>query len=212
VSRRASPTFQDLQRRFAAHIRDPAANPPPPDVSARRMAVYTELFFRSLEGHLADGFPVMRRITPDDRWNAMVRGFMRDHRARTPLFPALGREFVEFLKRHISEAGWPEFLPELADYEHLEVVVAQGDAAPRDDERASFMEINALTWGLLQLLRQNPAESGRALLGALASSIGHGDHNEVIVAGHALLARLRDRGVILGTLPAAPAADKPSSS
>src|SRR5690606_8620869 len=85
----------DPQRALAAHIRDPAGNPAPASMEARRLAVYRELFFNNIESMLAGNFPVIRRILVSDptgdRWSALVREFYRDHPARTPLFPRIAR-------------------------------------------------------------------------------------------------------------------------
>lgn len=126
------PAFQQLQRRFAAHIRNPEQNPKPEGIAADRMAVYTGLFYRNIEQLLAQGFPVIRRITPDDRWHRLVREFMDAHRCRTPLFPEIGREFVDFLEHRSRAAEDPPFLRELAQYEYLEVVVAFSEDDPED--------------------------------------------------------------------------------
>ncbi len=37
--------LEDLQRRFAAHLRDPATAPAPEGIEDRRLQVYRELFF-----------------------------------------------------------------------------------------------------------------------------------------------------------------------
>ena len=56
------PPFQEYQYAFAAHIRDPRANPRPPGVPARRTRVYNELLFNNLEGFLLACFPVTRKV------------------------------------------------------------------------------------------------------------------------------------------------------
>ena len=53
--------FRQRQAAFAAHLRDPEANPAPPGIEARRMAVYRDLFFNNIAGLLAGNFPVIRR-------------------------------------------------------------------------------------------------------------------------------------------------------
>jgi uncharacterized protein len=118
------PSFAELQRQFAAHIRDPSGQPIPADVSPRRMQVYTELFFRNIEQLLANGFPVIRRILDDEDWYALVRDFMIRHRCQTPLFTEIGREFTSFLLRHEAALSRRPFIAELARYEQLEVEAA----------------------------------------------------------------------------------------
>ena len=85
--------FQQLQRDFAAHLRDPARNAAPDGLEDRRVAVYRELFYNNIEGLLAGNFPVIRRITPDAQWHALARGFYAEHASHTPLFTEIGREF-----------------------------------------------------------------------------------------------------------------------
>lgn len=248
-----TPTFLDVQRRFAAHIRDPANNPQPVDVSPRRMSVYADLFFRNLEQHLANGFPVIRRITPDEQWKGFVRAFMVHHRCQTPLFPEIGKEFAHFLIAEWDDPDCPPFLGELACYEYLEVAIAlsEDDPAPapvaRDidsdildgrlrlstsarvvqyrfpvhrigpayqpesvpgtptyllvyrapDDHVRFMELNTMSYSLLELLRITRDQPVRAVLMVLAESFGHPDAEKVVRSGAALLQDLRMRAAVV---------------
>ena len=88
-----------LQRDFAACIRQPEREELPPGVAARRMAVYRELFFNNVEGLLASNFPVIRALYAPPQWQALVAQFLRSHRAQTPLFPEIGREFLRWLQQ-----------------------------------------------------------------------------------------------------------------
>lgn len=121
--------LQERQLGFAAHIRDPGCAPRPQDVDARRMNVYCELFYNNVEGLLATTFPVLREITDARRWHAMVRDFFARHRARTPRFLELSREFLSYLEtERIGEEGDPPFLLELAHYEWVELELAVAEA------------------------------------------------------------------------------------
>ena len=91
--------------RFAAHLRNPAAHPPPEDVEDRRMAIYRGLFFRNIAGFVAKNFPVLRTLYDDAAWRALVRDFYEHHHARTPLFPEIPREFLQFLEARLEQAG-----------------------------------------------------------------------------------------------------------
>lgn len=118
------PTFQEYQHAFAAHIRDPRANPRPAGVPARRMRVYNELLFNNLEGFLLACFPVTRKALGKTRWRALVRAFFAGHRCRTPFFRQIPEEFVEWLRG--ARAGHPDdppFLPDLAHYEWVELAL-----------------------------------------------------------------------------------------
>ena len=54
-----------LQRAFAAHVRDPEHAPAPPGIEARRMAIYTDLFFNNVESLITANFPVIRTLYDD---------------------------------------------------------------------------------------------------------------------------------------------------
>lgn len=125
--------FQQLEREFAAHLRNPERHAAPAGLEDRRVAVYRELFYNNIEGLLAGNFPVIRRITPDAQWHALARGFYAEHASHTPLFTEIGREFHRYLQvRAERDAGDPPFLPELAHYEWVELAVSIDAASPDD--------------------------------------------------------------------------------
>lgn len=117
--------FQALQYQFTRHIRDPEHAPAPAGIEDRRMQIYRDLLYNNVEDFLASGFPVLRRIMDDEHWHAMVRDYFCNHQARTPLFPKMTREFLQYLdcERQAQEGDYP-FLQELAHYEWLELAVA----------------------------------------------------------------------------------------
>jgi uncharacterized protein len=123
------PDFQRKQFAFAGHIRDPERVPAPAGIEDRRMAVYRELFFNNLRKLLGGMFPVMRRLLDGERWDALIRDFMRRHRARTPYFLQLPREFLAFLEQeHAFADDAPPFLVELAHYEYAELALSISEA------------------------------------------------------------------------------------
>lgn len=118
------PPLGDLQRGFAAHIRDPRENPAPADVEDRRMAIYRRLFFNNVSTLLAGNFPVLRSLLSDDAWQAMVRDFYANYRCQTPLFPEIAREFLRYLQDNRGmRSEDPPFLLELAHYEWVELAL-----------------------------------------------------------------------------------------
>lgn len=119
------PEFQKKQYAFAAHIRDPDHAPAPAGVEDRRMRIYRDLFFNNLRNLLGGMFPVIRKIVSDDKWAQLVRLFMRRHRADTPYFLQLPREFLDFLQNEYEpqEDDFP-FLLELAHYEYAEIALS----------------------------------------------------------------------------------------
>ncbi|MDX1509185.1 MAG: putative DNA-binding domain-containing protein, partial [Woeseiaceae bacterium] len=117
--------FQDKQYAFAAHIRDPEHRPAPEGIEDRRMAIYTKLFFNNLRSLLATFFPVLRKLHDDAHWGRFIRGFMREHTAKTPYFLQLPEEFLDFLKNEYQpqDDDYP-FLTELAHYEYIELALS----------------------------------------------------------------------------------------
>jgi hypothetical protein len=119
------PEFIRRQYEFAAHIRDPENSPAPADVEDRRMAIYRELFYNNLEGFIANTFPVLRSLLDDTAWHAMVRDYFSGHRAQTPYFLEIPREFLAWLEseRTPRDDDLP-FLQELAHYEWVELALS----------------------------------------------------------------------------------------
>lgn len=116
--------FQDYQRAFTAHIRDPRAAKRPPGTPARRMRVYNELLYNNVKGFLLACFPVCRRILGKRRWDRLVREFFRDHTSHSPYFRQIPEEFLRFLQDEYElPSDFPGFLPELAHYEWVELAL-----------------------------------------------------------------------------------------
>ncbi len=123
-----------LQFQFAGHIRDPERVPMPEGIESRRMGIYRDLFFNNIEDLLSNNFPVLRKLYPNAEWKALVRDFFVRHRAHTPLFPQLAREFLRFIETSRGEDhGDPPFLLELAHYEWVELALSIDEAEPGDE-------------------------------------------------------------------------------
>ena len=110
------PGFLDVQRAFAAHIRNPEMNPPPRDVEARRMRIYVRLFHRNIASFLENGFPTAKSVLEGERWQSLVKGFFHRHASETPYFLDIGQEFMAFLDNDPS-LDVPDWLVELCHYE-----------------------------------------------------------------------------------------------
>jgi hypothetical protein len=122
-----------LQYRFTAHIRDPQNAPAPEGIEDRRMAIYRDLAYSNVESFVSSNFPVIRTLYDDDAWAAFTRGFFREHRCHTPLFPEFAREFLRWLElRQQQDRGDPPWLLELAHYEWAELALSL-DVAGIDD-------------------------------------------------------------------------------
>ena len=119
-----------LQKQFSDHIRNPDRNPAPEGIEERRLAIYRRLFFNNLSSLFGKNFTIVRKIVPDDRWQALIRAFMVQHRPTTPLFPEIGREFVRFLAEHPEHCSeWP-WLAELAHWQFMATSVRNNEADP----------------------------------------------------------------------------------
>lgn len=120
--------FRDKQYAFAAHIRDPEHVPAPGGIEDRRMAVYRELFFNNLAKLLGNTFPVLKKLYGKKRFGELVRAFMVRHRAQTPYFLELPKEFIAFLGEEYEPGeNDPPFLVELAHYEWAELALSVSD-------------------------------------------------------------------------------------
>jgi hypothetical protein len=123
------PDFQQYQREFTAHIRNPRGVSRPKGVPARRMKVYNALLYNNIEGFLLSCFPVCRKILGKRRWATLVRAFYCNHVSHTPYFRQIPEEFLDYLR---GEWGRPEdvpaFLSELAHYEWVELELDTSDA------------------------------------------------------------------------------------
>ena len=148
--------FKDIQYQFTRHIRDPHNAPAPEDIEDRRMAIYRDLLYRNVESFLANSFPVLRKVLKDDEWHSLMRGYFKNHRARTPLFPRMPQEFLRYLQDNAETvAGAYPFLPELAHYEWVEMALSmdaceirQDGINPDGDLLSGVPVLNELSWSL----------------------------------------------------------------
>ena len=117
--------FQKTQYEFVKYIRDPENNAAPSNIEKRRMEMYRELVFNNIEDFLASNFPVLRKITENDRWEVMVSSFIARHNSKSPYFLDIPKEFLSYLQneREESEDDFP-FLLDLAHYEWVEMAVS----------------------------------------------------------------------------------------
>jgi len=148
------PAFRDVQLTFAAHIRDPAGQPRPPDVDPRRMQVYVDLFYNNIEGFLAGTFPVAKKIlTARRRWRPLVRSFIARHGSSSPYFLEISQEFLTFLA-DAAQSDLPPYLLELCHYEWVELALAVSERDLPDDVDADGdlladpVVVSPLSWRL----------------------------------------------------------------
>ena len=140
MSAAAAADFQDFQRAFARHLRDPRRSPRPAGVPARRMAVYNELLFNNICGFLDACFPLCRQLLGEQRWRRLNRSFYRDWPLHTPWFREIPREFVRYLAEARITLPRPAWLAELAHYEWVELAVdVMETTAPTHDPAGDLL-------------------------------------------------------------------------
>ncbi len=121
----AEQKFKEVQYEFTAHLRDPDNNPAPSEIEDRRLEIYRGLLFRNVQGFLASGFPVTRKLYSDDAWHRMVRDFFSNHQSHSPYFRDISKEFLIYLNEERKpQPEDPNFLLELTHYEWLEIMLS----------------------------------------------------------------------------------------
>jgi hypothetical protein len=88
----------------------------------------------------------------------------------------------------------PESIPVVPGEQPTYLIVNRN----RHDE-VRFMEINAVTARLMQLLEEDAESSGAELLTLIAGELNHPQPQAVVEAGGVILADLRERDILLGT-------------
>ena len=150
------PDFIKQQFEFTAHIRDPLNNARPDGIEARRMKIYSDLFYNNIEGFISSGFPVLKTLYSEDHWHKMVRDFFITHRCQTPYFLEIAEEFLAYLQNEREpQPEDPVFLLELAHYEWVELalMISEQDINidginPNGDLLDSHPVISPLAWSL----------------------------------------------------------------
>lgn len=111
------------QQAFADWVRQPGGTPPA-GIDARRAALYRKLFFNNVANLLSTFFPLSRSLYAPEAWRALVADFFARHRAGSPYFLDLAREFLDFLAQARGDhPDDPPCLRDLAHYEWLELVL-----------------------------------------------------------------------------------------
>jgi len=147
-------SLRDSQMAMARFLRNPAKEPPPAGIEARRLKIYQDLIYNNIEGFISSGFPVLRSLFDDNDWHALVRLFIDGHRCHTPYFLEISQEFLRFLMEdHTPRECDPPFMNELAHYEWVELGldVAEEEIpqdVPGEDMQALNVHLSPLAWVL----------------------------------------------------------------
>ena len=87
----------------------------------------------------------------------------------------------------------PEFLPREEGSQPTYLAVCR-----KSNDDMDFMELNAVTARLLELIESDKGKSGRALLAELAEEIAYQDRDAFIAHGRQALEQMRDAEILLG--------------
>ena len=109
-----------LQRSLCGYLRSPDPAALPEGLDTRRLGVYRDLVFNNIESLVGSGYPVLKKILGAN-WPSLVREFIANHRAQTPYFTQLAKEFFLFLQGRQATGDEPGYLLELAHHELLEI-------------------------------------------------------------------------------------------
>ena len=119
------------------------------------MRVYARLFYNNVESFLAETFRVLREVLGTAPWHALVRDFLRRHRAISPYFSQIPEEFLEYLgdSDDAERPPAPPFALELAHYEWVRLALklaADADSASDDVPLCAddILVLSPLAWPL----------------------------------------------------------------
>jgi len=151
-----TPSFQQTQYAFTAHLRDPENNPAPEGIEDRRLGIYRDLVYNNVEGFISGGFPIIRSIYNDEDWHKMVHDFFAHHQCHTPYFLEISQEFLAYLQdERKPQAEDPAGLLELAHYEWVELALSVSDEVidlntidPNGDLLAAHPVLSPVAWAL----------------------------------------------------------------
>ncbi|WP_317931569.1 DUF2063 domain-containing protein [Halioxenophilus sp. WMMB6] len=242
-------SFQQTQRQLIQHLRAPGVNSAPGGIEDRRLQIYRDLIYNNIQNFIAGGFPILRKITDEQRWHELVRSFIVNHQATSPYFLDIGREFLTYLQEgQAVESRDPPFLLELVHYEWVELALDiaeeelpdaipgldllagkpqvsplvwclsyqypvhqigpgfQPESPPEQptflivyrnrDDKVKFMESNAVTHRLLQLLQTPEITSGRQALLEIAEELQAPEPEAIVTMGADLLEQLRRQEIL----------------
>lgn len=114
--------FQQYQAQFTAYIRNPAHNQKPPKVNASRLAVYKKAVFNNIVDSVSVCFPVCQTVIGKRAWQKLMREFVANYAATSPIFREIPQQFLLFLEKIETV---PAYFKQLAHYEWVELAVSK---------------------------------------------------------------------------------------
>ena len=117
------PEFQQYQHQFVDYLRNPLKNDAVPESLPAKSSIYAKLLFSKIEGSLDNCFPISCQLLGSERWQQLIKTFIRDHQCKSPLYREIPDEFIDYLMNEQSALVLPKFIIELAHYEWMELVL-----------------------------------------------------------------------------------------
>ncbi len=133
--------FQQYQKVFTAHIRDPKNNKKPDNVNEERIAVYRNGVYNNIFESVSVCFPVCQTTLGKKEWNNIIKRFVAMHAASSPIFRKIPEEFLKFLE---SDNETPEYIKQLAHYEWVELAVGSLQSQMGIDKTGANQPIDLL--------------------------------------------------------------------
>lgn len=122
--------FQQVQRQFLAHIRNPLQQPLPTGFARQGVNIYIDLLYNKFNDSLTTCFPVTYAILGETAWQQLLKAFIAQHRCLSPYYRQIPDEFVLYLQNERQATDDPPFLAELAHFEWMELVLSIAEAEP----------------------------------------------------------------------------------
>ncbi len=133
--------FQHYQLAFTAHIRNPKLHPKPANVVEKRMAVYRESVFHNIFESVSICFPVCQNVLGKRKWRHLIRNFVANYSANSPIFREIPQQFLVFLE---SITDLPPYLKPLAHYEWIELAISSQQTSPLSTQQTLNTQLNCM--------------------------------------------------------------------
>jgi uncharacterized protein len=113
--------FQRYQAEFTAHIRNPQAHKQPTGIVPARMAVYRKAVFNNIVESTSVCFPVCQTVLGKRAWQKLMREFVANFAAGSPIFREIPQQLLQFLNEKVD---CEPYIKQLAHYEWVELAVS----------------------------------------------------------------------------------------
>ncbi len=147
--------FQDLQRQFLAHLRNPEQQPLPTGFDQQGSALYVDLLYNKFNDSLTTCCPFTYAILGETAWQELLNDFIAGHRCLSPYYRQIPDEFVQYLQNERQVTDDLPFLAELVHFEWIEMALSIAETEPVVTEilsDAQLMEAELVFTPVIRLL------------------------------------------------------------